>query len=435
MVNDDENLAPTIIKVPSPKSQLKSTSSSYSWNFGKLPRIRAEQLLIDELVGTFLIRESEHYPGDLTLSIKDDAKIQHYRVKLDPIRHTYTVDDEIFFPDLRLLVEHYELDADGLCCRLEKALNNKQDTVDSIKIGGTVQQQQQQQPLPVVIVSSQISSTIDYRELHVGKLIGSGEFAEVYEGTYRKVRVAIKSLKEPTSAALFLHEADIMSSLKHRNLVHFLGVSQKPDNTIYLVTEFMVKGSLLHYLTTRGRSVISQKDLLGFSIDTCEGLTYLEQNHVVHRDVAASNVLIADDNTAKVSDFGLAKFVETTGKENGNKDSNGNLITTEKIKCRTKWTAPEALESKRYTHKSDMWSYGILLWEIYSYGRCPYPRIPANDVLLNLKQGHRMEPPDGCSQEIGDIMRQAWHADPDRRPSFAQVLERLKHINTSTISS
>ena len=89
----------------SPQSQLKTSSSSYSWNFGKIPRIRAEQLLFDELVGTFLIRESEHYPGDLSLSIKDDAKIQHYRVKLDPIRHTYTVDDEIFFPDLRLLVE------------------------------------------------------------------------------------------------------------------------------------------------------------------------------------------------------------------------------------------------------------------------------------------------------------------------------------------
>jgi serine/threonine protein kinase len=82
--------------------------------------------------------------------------------------------------------------------------------------------------------------------------------------------------------------------------------------------------------------------------DTCEGLTYLEENHIVHRDVAASNVLIADDNTAKVSDFGLAKFDETTGKENGNKDSNGNIIIIEKIKCRTKWTAPEALESKVY---------------------------------------------------------------------------------------
>ncbi|CAF2321888.1 unnamed protein product [Rotaria sp. Silwood2] len=435
MVNDDETLAPTIVKVPSPKSELKSSSLSYSWNFGKLSRVRAEQLLIDELVGTFLIRESEHYPGDLTLSIKDDSKIQHYRVKLDSIRHTYTVDDEIFFPDLRLLVEHYELDADGLCCRLEKALNNKQDTVDSIKVGGTVQQQQQQLPPPVVVVSCQTSSTIDYRELHVGKLIGSGEFAEVYEGTYRKVRVAIKVLKEATSAALFRHEADIMSSLKHPNLVNFLGVAQKPDNTIYIVTEFMAKGSLLHYLTTRGRSVISQKDLLGFAIDTCEGLTYLEENHIVHRDVAASNVLIADDNTAKVADFGLAKFVETTGKENGNKDSNGNIITTEKIKCRTKWTAPEALESKRYTHKSDMWSFGILVWEIFSYGRCPYPRIPANDVLLNLKQGHRMEPPDGCPQEVGDIMRQAWLADPDRRPSFSQVLERLKRINSSIMSS
>ncbi|CAF0961771.1 unnamed protein product [Rotaria magnacalcarata] len=432
MVNDDETLAPTHVKVPSPESQLKSSSSSYSWNFGKLPRVRAEQLLIDELMGTFLIRESEHYPGDLTLSIKDDAKIQHYRVKLDSIRHTYTVDDEIFFPDLRLLVEHYELDADGLCCRLEKALNNKQDTVDSIKIGGTVQQQQTS---PVVVIPSQTSSTIDCRELYLGKLIGSGEFAEVYEGTYRKVRVAIKVLKEATSAALFRHEADIMSSLKHRNLVHFLGVAQKPDNVIYIVTEFMAKGSLLHYLTTRGRSVISQKDLLGFATDTCEGLTYLEENHIVHRDVAASNVLIADDNTAKVADFGLAKFVETTGKENGNKDSNGNMIIAEKIKCRTKWTAPEALESKRYTHKSDMWSYGILLWEIFSYGRCPYPRIPANDVLINLKQGHRMEPPDGCPQEVGDIMRQAWLADPDRRPSFDQVLERLRRISSSIVCS
>ena len=93
------------LMIRSPISHLKSPSPTYSWNFGKLPRIRAEQLLVDELVGTFLIRESEHYPGDLTLSIKDDAKIQHYRVKLDPLRHTYTVDDELFFPDLHLLVE------------------------------------------------------------------------------------------------------------------------------------------------------------------------------------------------------------------------------------------------------------------------------------------------------------------------------------------
>ncbi|CAF4280605.1 unnamed protein product, partial [Adineta steineri] len=191
----------------------------------------------------------------------------------------------------------------------------------------------------------------------------------------------------------------------------------------YLITEFMTKGSLLHYLTTRGRTIISQKDLLGFSIDTCEGLAYLEQNHIVHRDIAASNVLIADDNTAKISDFGLAKSIEITEKENG--DS----IITDKIKCRTKWTAPEALESKKYTNKSDMWSYGILLWEIFSYGRCPYPRIPADEVLINLKEGYRMEPPDGCPIEIGDIMRQAWHVNPERRASFNQILERLKRIN------
>ncbi|CAF2457774.1 unnamed protein product [Rotaria sp. Silwood2] len=396
---------------------MNTSRKSYSWHFGKLPRIQAEQLLNNECIGTFLIRESEHFPGDLTLSIKDETKIQHYRIKYDLINETYTIDDEIFFPNLHLLVQHYGFDADGLCCRLEKPLSNKRDTIDSMKIEKIVP--------PTVTVLSPTSSMIDYNELQIGKLVGSGEFAEVYEGTYRKSRVAVKILKEPNSTTNFLHEADIMSSLKHRNLVQLLGIARKSDNVIYLVTEFMTKGSLLHYLTTRGRSVISQSDLVGFAIDACEGLSYLEQNHIVHRDIAASNVLIADDNTAKLSDFGLAKSLDTSGKENGNN------IITEKIKCRTKWTAPEVLESKKYTHKSDMWSYGILLWEIFSYGRCPYPRIPSDDVLINLKQGYRMVPPDGCPTEIGDIMRQAWHGDSDRRPPFTQVLERLKRVNIS----
>ncbi|CAF0776350.1 unnamed protein product [Didymodactylos carnosus] len=394
-----------IYSMANDENSTKAIKSNISpWNHGRIQRSTAEQLLFDKKLGTFLVRESEHYPGDYTLSIKDDSKIQHYRVKILP-DGSYTVDDEIFFEDLKQLIEHYELDADGLCCRLEQAvfnnnrnMNGVDDLIDSIPPISTL--------LP--------ESIIDYRELTVGKTIGSGEFAEVYEGTYRKTRVAIKVLKESNSAALFLREADIMSSLKHPNLVQLLGVAQKPDNVIYLVTEFMAKGSLLHYLTTRGRSVILKTDLLGFAIDTCEGLSYLEQNHIVHRDVAASNVLIADDNTAKVSDFGLAKSAEQN--------------ECERIKCRTKWTAPEALESKKYTHKSDMWSYGILLWEIYSYGRCPYPRIPANEVLINLKQGHRMEPPDGCPVEIGEIMRQSWLNDPDKRPTFSSILDRLKQI-------
>ncbi|CAF0911919.1 unnamed protein product, partial [Didymodactylos carnosus] len=307
------------------ENSIKVTRSNTApWNHGPIQRATAEQLLSDKKFGTFLVRQSEHYPGDYTLSIKDDSKIQHYRVKILS-NGSYTVDDEIFFDDLKLLVEHYELDADGLCCRLEQALCNNStnmngvcDSIDSVPLTSSL--------LPPT------QSTIEYKDLTIGKIIGSGEFAEVYEGTYRKSRVAIKVLKEPNSAALFLHEADIMSSLKHPNLVQLLGVAQSPDNVIYLVTEFMAKGSLLHYLTTRGRSVIYKTDLLSFAIDTCEGLSYLEQNHIVHRDVAASNVLIADDNTAKVSDFGLAKSAGDNG--------------CERIKCRTKWTAPEALESK-----------------------------------------------------------------------------------------
>lgn len=133
---------------------LKSGKSA-SWNFGKISRVRAEQSLASERLGTFLVRESEHFPGDLTLSIKDESRTQHYRIKFDTATRSYTIDDESFFTDLHSLVQHYEDDADGLCCRLEQALSEKRDSPDSAA------------PTP----------SIDYRELHIGKMVGSGEFA------------------------------------------------------------------------------------------------------------------------------------------------------------------------------------------------------------------------------------------------------------------
>ena len=160
------------------------TGKTPSWNFGKIFRQRAEQLLLNVSIGTFLVREREHFPGDLTLSIRDEDRIQHYRIKFDLNNRSYTVDDEMFFSDLNLLVQvsrfsfrsyinkdvflfqHYESDADGLCCRLEKALDERQDAVDSTRL------------------QKSVTANIDCQELHIGKLVGSGEFAGKKESEY-----------------------------------------------------------------------------------------------------------------------------------------------------------------------------------------------------------------------------------------------------------
>jgi c-src tyrosine kinase len=208
-----------------------------------------------------------------------------------------------------------------------------------------------------------------------------------------------------------------MTSLRHKNLVQLLGVVFE-DPTIYLVTEYMGKGSLVDYLRSRGRLHVTKRDQINFATDTAAGMAYLESKHVIHRDLAARNVLISEDCTAKVCDFGLARE-ESFNLEGG--------------KFPIKWTAPEALRFSKFSNKSDMWSFGILLWEIYSFGRVPYPRIPLADVVKHVEKGYRMEAPEGCPSEVYEIMKLAWDLDPERRPSFASVLKKLEHLKTLTV--
>ena len=162
--------------------------------------------------------------------------------------------------------------------------------------------------------------------------IGKGEFGDVRLGTYKSKKVAVKELIKITSIATqkFLKEATLMTSLKHENLVCLLGIvidEEGDKNKIFLVTEFMGKGSLLEYLRSRGRQYVTKKDQIGFAYDTACGMAYLESKHVVHRDLAARNVLISDDLQAKVADFGLASA------DGDRVESSGKLPI--------KWTAPE----------------------------------------------------------------------------------------------
>lgn len=207
----------------------------------------------------------------------------------------------------------------------------------------------------------------------------------------------------------FLAEAGVMTTLEHENLVKFIGLVFH-DKYIYLVTEYMSKGSLVDYLRSRGRQHITRRDQINFAFDTCSGMEYLELKKVIHRDLAARNVLISEECVAKVSDFGLAR---------------DERYTADISKLPIKWTAPEALKEGKFSNKTDMWSFGILLWEIYSFGRVPYPRIPLADVVKHVGSGYKMEAPEGCPPEIYEMMRQAWDLVPEKRPTFAELKRRL----------
>lgn len=369
------------------------------WYHGKIERKMAEDLLHPREDGLFLIRESVNYPGDYTLSVCYQRKVEHYRIIYH--KNQMTIDEETYFDNLNQLVEHYQNDADGLCTKLIRALPKKGDSFGAVRIqdfeaGGWV---------------------IQKKDLQEIELIGRGEFGDVYKGLYKNQFVAVKQLKDQDRAAqAFLKEASVMTSLRHPNLVQLIGVVL--GDTIRLVTEFMGKGNLVEYLRSRGRSVIQKKDQIDFATDTCAAMEYLESKKLVHRDLAARNILINENNTAKVSDFGLAKYGD---------------YSTEGGKFPIKWTAPEALKNNNFSNKSDMWSYGILLWELYSFGRVPYPRIPLADVVMHVEKGYRMEAPEGCPKQIYSLMLRAWNLNPAERPTFKEALQELQNLRSTTV--
>ncbi|KAK7867902.1 hypothetical protein R5R35_002825 [Gryllus longicercus] len=396
-VMDNNKLSPTLAQ-KRPEVKL----SGMPWFHGKISRDRAEQLLSPKEDGLFLVRESTNFPGDYTLCVCYQGKVEHYRVKYKDSQ--LTIDDEEFFENLAKLVEHYEQDADGLCTQLTKSLpkKGKQDFCVDCK------------------AFEEAGWVIRTDELELKESIGKGEFGDVMLGIHKGEKVAVKMLKDSSEAAQkVLAEASLMTSLRHQNLVQLLGLVFN-NKLIYLVTEYLSKGSLVDYLRSRGRLHVTKKDQINFAFDTCSGMEYLESRKVVHRDLAARNVLISEEGVAKVSDFGLAR------------DENFSL---EGGKLPIKWTAPEALKQGKFSNKSDMWSFGILLWEIYSFGRVPYPRIPLADVVKHVEKGYKMEAPDGCPVEVYDIMKQAWDLLPDKRPTFRDAKTKLGLLRAQTISN
>lgn len=276
-----------------------------------------------------MVRESTNFPGDYTLCVCYQNKVEHYRVKYH--ERSLTIDDEEFFENLDKLIDHYKNDADGLCTKLVKALPKESlPTTNNCHSDDLCIINEQELEVRMSLPSYSIFLCLvqffftNKTHFQIYEPIGKGEFCEVMLGKWKKNKVAVKVLKDSSEA-----EAILMKSLHHENLVNLLGVVRKKEQ-IYLVTEYMSKGSLVDYLRSRGRLHVTKKDQINFAFDTSSGMEYLERMHVVHRDLAARNVLIAENGVAKVSDFGLAR--------------NEKNATSESAKLPIKWTAPEALK-------------------------------------------------------------------------------------------
>ncbi|XP_061630793.1 tyrosine-protein kinase CSK-like isoform X1 [Phyllopteryx taeniolatus] len=360
------------------------------WFHGKITRLQAERLLSPPKMGFFLVRESTNHPGDYTLCLSTDDNVEHYHIR-HLTNSKLTIDDETYFDNLIQLVEHYKIIADGLCtCLSTPKLEQKTVAVqDEFLRGGWVKNR---------------------KDFVLQKVIGQGEFGEVMLAEYKGNKVAVKCLKNNATAQAFIAETSVQMKLSHTNLVKLLGVIAEEDGTLYIVTEYMRKGTLVDYLRSRGRTVLTSLDLSNFALDVCEAMVYLESHNFVHRDLAARNILLSEKLIAKVSDFGLTKKVSS-------------LEDTKKLPV--KWTSPEALKEKKFSTKSDVWSYGVLLWEIYSFGRMPYPKVQLKDVGPLLERGYRMPIPDGCPEALYDIMSHCWHLDPDSRPTFKLLKDSL----------
>ncbi|XP_065502078.1 tyrosine-protein kinase HCK isoform X1 [Caloenas nicobarica] len=332
------------------------------WFFKGISRKDTERQLLGpgNVVGSFMIRDSETTKGCYSLSVRDEDNVQGSMVKHYKIR---TLDSGGFyisprntFNTLQELVQHYKGQSDGLCQRLTYPCRVPKP----------------QKPW------EKDAWEIPRESLRLERKLGAGQFGEVWMATYNKhTKVAVKTMKPGSmSVDAFLEEANLMKTLQHDKLVKLHAVVTK-EEPIYIITEFMDKGSLLDFLKSDEGNKQPLPKLIDFSAQIAEGMAFIEKRNYIHRDLRAANILVSALLVCKIADFGLARVIE-----------DNEYTAREGAKFPIKWTAPEAINYGSFTIKSDVWSFGILLTEIITYGRTPYP----GEIVLYKKSKSCLKP-------------------------------------------
>jgi len=261
------------------------------------------------------------------------------------------------------------------------------------------------------------------KNIVIGKCLGEGRYGEVFKGVWEETTdVAMKRLKSSSQRERdeFEREASTLQSLSHRNIVQFLGIFQNPEGW-FMVMEYLGGGSLETVLHNQRESVVLE-DLIYLAKDAAAGMNYLSGMGMIHRDLALRNILISNNPgkgskyLAKITDFGMARFLET------------DYYKSEDTEIPVKWTPPEALNFGKFSVHSDVWSYGVLLWEIFTWGERPYASMSNMEASKWVNAGNRLEQPAQCPPEIYEMMTKCWDIEPSQRPSFRDMYIKLNLV-------
>ncbi|XP_076127800.1 ephrin type-A receptor 7 isoform X1 [Alosa pseudoharengus] len=280
----------------------------------------------------------------------------------------------------------------------------------------------------------QFAKELDASCIKIERVIGAGEFGEVCSGRLklpgkRDSPVAIKTLKVGYTEKQrrdFLCEASIMGQFDHPNVVHLEGVVTR-GKPVMIVIEYMENGSLDGFLRKHdGQFTVIQ--LVGMLRGIAAGMRYLSDMGYVHRDLAARNILVNSNLVCKVSDFGLSRVID---------DDPEAVYTTAGGKIPVRWTATEAIQYRKFTSASDVWSYGIVMWEVMSYGERPYWDMSNQDVIKAIEEGYRLPAPMDCPPGLHQLMLDCWQKDRADRPKFDQIVGILDKMirNPSTLKT
>uniref|UniRef100_A0A8C9RGS2 Tyrosine-protein kinase n=1 Tax=Scleropages formosus TaxID=113540 RepID=A0A8C9RGS2_SCLFO len=436
------------------------------WFHGSITREDSETRLQNgtRANGRFLIRQRDN-KGSYALCLLHHGQVMHYRIDKDKAGKL-SIPDGKKFDTLWQLVEHYSYKPDGLlrvltepCAQPEgeagenavvlfpfqgatsgilsriksysfpKPGSKKHfDITACITMGNLAQTEAL--PMDTEVYESPYAdpdelqtATIDRRQLILedGEL-GSGNFGTVLRGTYKMRKsektVAVKILKNDDSNQAvreeMLREAAVMQQLDNPYIVRMIGICEAEN--LMLVMELAGLGPLNKFLPKNRH--ISIKNITELVHQVSMGMKYLEEHNFVHRDLAARNVLLVTQHYAKISDFGLSKALAE--EENYYKAKTHG-------KWPVKWYAPECINYFKFSSKSDVWSFGVLMWEAYSLGQKPYKGMKGNEVLQMIESGERMVAPANCPPEIYDLMKACWTYKPDERPGFSTVELRLRN--------